>query len=95
MARFHDLTSASMKMTVFRNVMLCRLAGVYRRFRSSCSLHPQVDCLPDHTGYKCVENSTATFYDDGDKSGFHKNEVLEQLNNYHLLKEIRIPARII
>jgi hypothetical protein len=41
LVRFRVLTAASMKMTVFCDVALCRLAEVHRRFRGACCLHHQ------------------------------------------------------
>jgi hypothetical protein len=43
LVRFQDLTTASMKMTVFWDVAPCSLTEVYRRFRCACCLHHQVD----------------------------------------------------
>jgi hypothetical protein len=46
---FEVLTAVSMKMAVFWVVALCRLVGVYQRFRGPCCLHHQ-GYRPDNVG---------------------------------------------
>jgi hypothetical protein len=54
LVRFHVLTAASMKMTVFWDAAQCNLFEVYPRFRGACRLRHQGDDThrPDDGGSK-------------------------------------------